>query len=232
MRRFALLVMTGGCLASLCLGAGLQVTPILQEIPIGEETALYQVRNTGEAPVTIQVSAQAWQQENGERVTSDTKGIQTNPPLISLEPGQNEWVRVVLTTERTDQEQAFRVYFSQVPETAETLHPGIRTLIRLDTPLFFQAREPETDLQWTLHQIDESWHLKVHNAGTRFGQMTRLTVETDAGRRLPISEGVQYILPGASQSWLLDLTEVEVQGGLSLQMMSGGQVQFQPLNTE
>lgn len=231
MRRFTLLVLSG-CLASLCMGAGLQVTPILQEIPIGETTALYQVRNTGETSVTVQVSAQAWQQENGKRVTVDTESIQTNPPLISLEPGQDEWVRVALTTERSEQEQAFRVYFSQVPETAQTLHPGVRTLIKLDTPLFFQAREPKTDLQWALEQDEQGWHLQVHNAGTRFGHLTQLAVETEGGRRLPIAEGVQYILPGASQSWLLDLTDVEAQGGLSLQMMSGGQVQFQPLNTE
>lgn len=230
MRWFALLVLSGWSLASFCLGAGLQVTPILQEIPRGETTALYQVRNTGEAAVTVQVSAQLWQQHNGERVTSDTDSIQTNPPLISLEPGQDEWVRVALMSDRADEEQAFRVYFSQVPETAQTLHPGVRTLIRLDTPLFFQAREPQTDLQWSVQQEAEGWQLHVHNAGTRFGQLTRLVVETDGGRRLPIAEGVLYVLPGASQAWPLDLSDVDVQGGLSLQVVSGGQVQFQPLN--
>ena len=189
-----------------------------------------QVRNTGEAAVTVQVSARLWQQSNGERLTLDTDSIRTNPPLISLEPGQDEWVRVALLSERTDEEQAFRVYFSQVPETAQTLHPGVRTLIRLDTPLFFQAREPQTNLQWALQQKAEGWQLQVLNTGTRFGQLTRLVVETDGGRRLPIAEGVLYVLPGASKTWRLDLTDVDVQGGLSLQVVSDGQVQFQPLN--
>lgn len=230
MRWFAFLVLSGWGLASHCLSAGLQVTPVLQEIPIGETTALYQVRNTGEAAVTVQVSARLWQQHNGERITSDTDSIQTNPPLVSLEPGQDEWVRVAFMGDRAEEEQAFRVSFSQVPETAQTLHPGVRTLIRLDTPLFFQAREPQTDLQWRVQQDAEGWQLHVQNAGTRFGQLTRLVVETDGGRRLPIAEGVLYVLPGATQAWPLDLTDGDVQGGLSLQVVSGGQVQFQPLN--
>lgn len=234
MRRFVLLFVSGWwlALASFCMGAGFQVTPILQEISMGEETALYQVRNTGESPVTIQVSARSWHQENGERVTLDTAGVQSSPPLITLEPGQDEWVRVTLTEKRTNEEQAFRVYFSQVPETAQTLSPGVRTLIRLDTPLFFQAREPKTNLQWALQLDEAGWHLQVHNVGTRFGQMTRLAVETDGGRRLPILESVRYILPGASESWLLDLTDDEARGGLSLQVVSGGQVQFQPLKPD
>ncbi|MEX2367270.1 MAG: fimbria/pilus periplasmic chaperone, partial [Pseudohongiellaceae bacterium] len=216
MRRIKGLVLGSWCLASLCLGAELQVTPILQEIPSGETTAVYRVINTGEQSVTVQVTALAWQQENGVRTTSNASNIQINPPLMTLSPDQEEWVRVVLTTERSDKEQAFRVFFTQVPETAETLHPGVRTLIRFDTPLFFQAEEPQTDLQWALHQNPDGWHLQVRNTGTRFANLTRLVMETDGGRRLLVSEGVQYILPGTSHSWWLELTDDEALGGLSL----------------
>lgn len=232
MRRLCGFVLGGWLLVSMCLGAGLQVTPILQEIPVGETTAVYRVRNTGQQPVTVQVSGLAWREDSGVRMTTATADIQVTPPMMSLNPGQEEWVRVILKTERAGAEQAFRVLFSQVPETAQTLRPGVRTLIRLDTPLFFQAEKPQTDLKWALRHDLDGWHLQVRNIGTRFGRLTRLVVETDGGRRLPISEGALYILPGTSQSWPLDLTDAEAHKGLSLQLLSGGQVQFQPLNTD
>ncbi len=225
-------VLIGWLVASACLAAGLQVTPILQEIPVGETTAVYRVRNTGQHPVTVQVSALTWRQEEGVRMMADTADIQITPPLMSLSPGQDEWVRVILKTDRTATEQAFRVWFTQVPETAQTLRPGVRTLLKLDTPLFFQAAEPETELKWALHHDLDGWHLAVRNTGTRFGRLTRLVLETDGGRRLPVSDGVLYILPGTSQSWPLDLTDAEAHKGLSLQLLSGGQVQFQPLTTD
>lgn len=225
-------VLGGWLLATACLAAGLQVTPILQEIPVGETTAVYQVRNAGQQPVTVQVSALTWHQEEGVRMMAETADIQITPPLMSLAPGQDEWVRVILKADRTATERAFRVLFTQVPETAQTLRPGVRTLLKLDTPLFFQAEEPETDLKWTLRHDLDGWHLAVRNAGTRFGRLTRLVLETDGGRRLPVSDGVLYVLPGTSQSWPLDLTDAEAHKGLSLQLQSGGQVQFQSLTTD
>ncbi|GGX39616.1 fimbrial biogenesis chaperone [Saccharospirillum salsuginis] len=216
-------------LAGLARAASIEVTPVLQERPVGENTAVYDLVNRGDRAVTMQVRLQAWRQSDGIRLLSDTTDLQVTPPLVTLEPGQSERVRVTLETERSGREQAYRVQFIQVPETAEAIQPGVRTLLKLDTPLFFQAESPKTELNWRVRHSLDGWQLVVRNAGTRFARLTDPVLEVGSDRRIAIEQGLLYILPGSSITWPLALTDAEAHRDLSLQFKTGGRVRFQPL---
>lgn len=219
-----LLLLTG-----LARAASIQVTPVLQEVPVGETTAVYELLNRGTRAVTMQVRVLAWRQAGGTRSLTDTADLQITPPLVTLDPGQAERVRVALRTERLPREQAFRVQFIQVPDTAEAIQPGVRTLLKLDTPLFFQAESPQTELDWRLRHGLDGWRLEVRNTGTRFARLNDLVLEVGADRRFSVEPGLLYILPGSSITWPLALTDAEAHRDLSLQFKTGGRVRFQPL---
>ena len=216
-------------LAGLARAASIEVTPVLQEVPVGEMTAVYDLVNRGDRAVTMQVRVQAWRQSDGRRLLSDTADLQVTPPLVTLQSGQTERVRVTLTTDRSDREQAYRVQFIQVPETAEPIAAGVRTLLKLDTPLFFQAGSPETRLVWSVRHSLDGWRLVVVNEGTRFARLTDPVLEVGSDRRIALDQGLLYILPGSSITWPLALTDAEAHRDLSLQFKTGGRVRFQPL---
>jgi len=216
-------------LAGLARAASIEVTPVLQERPVGEDTAVYDLVNRGDRAVTMQIRLQAWRQSDGVRLLTDTTDLQVTPPLVTLEPSQSERVRVTLETERTGHEQAYRVQFIQVPETAEPIQPGVRTLLKLDTPLFFQADSPKTELIWRVRHNLDGWHLVVRNAGTRFARFSDPVLEVGSDRRIPLETGLMYVLPGTSLTWPLDVTDAEAHRDLSLQFKTGGRVRFHPL---
>lgn len=195
----ALLLLAAGANA----GAGsFNVSPILAEVPRGESSATYTLRNTGEQPLTVQVSAKHWLQRDNNNLHVDNRTLLVVPPLATIEPGGTQIVRVALRKERPAHELAYRIYFHEVPPAPPEGFVGLSTALRFEVPLFFAPEKPERRLDWRLTRTGDKLRLSVRNRGTRFARFSRLALSGRGGKSAAV-KGPLYVLAGATRHWTL-----------------------------
>lgn len=124
------------------LAGNFTVFPIQVFLNAKVSNQLMTLKNTGSESLRLQVSAYAWNQtstEDLQLVPSDD--LVFFPSLFSLEPGQEQKVRVGILTPPADTEKTYRLIFQQLPaeKTSVSTHsagPMINFLVNLSVPLF------------------------------------------------------------------------------------------------
>lgn len=202
--------------------AGLQVTPIIQEIGRDESMATYRVSNTGNAEMSVEVRARAWRQETGERVLEETDALLVVPGIANIAAGESQLVRVALRGERPDRELAFRVVFEELPRPPEPGFFGVQTNVKVDVPLFFSPAHPQSDVDWRLSRASaNTLVLEAVNEGNRHARFSDLVLNSADGLRIGALQGPIYILPGKRQRWRFQYDQAETAAnGLILKTRS------------
>lgn len=115
----------------------LDVKPILVELGPQARTALLAVRNSGEAPLRVQVRVAAWEQDaEGVMRLAATTAVLAFPPLLEIAPGATRNVRVGTELAPGAMERSFRVFLEELPPAAEAAGAEVRVLTRVGIPVF------------------------------------------------------------------------------------------------
>ena len=89
--RGLLLAVLLGVSALPAAAAGLSVAPTLLEFAHGETAKGLTLRNTGAAPLQVQVRVFDWRQENGEDILEPSTGLVVSPPFLRGLPAAGRW---------------------------------------------------------------------------------------------------------------------------------------------
>src|SRR5690606_12520072 len=128
----------GALLAGLFLAAGrvaaigLQVAPISLDLAAGSAAEGLWLSNTGDAPLTAQVRVFRWTQADGEETLEPSRGLVISPPMLQLDAGARQLVRVIRTgapPAAGHAEDAYRVVVNEVPTDAGD-GAGLRFVLR------------------------------------------------------------------------------------------------------
>ena len=101
-----------------------------------DRAGLFFVTNHGARPITVQIEAMDWrQQDTGGpgRLTPSTV-LLTSPPMARIAPGGRQSVRV-LARGPAQRERAFRLLVSQLPDAADD-GDGVHVLLQFSVPVF------------------------------------------------------------------------------------------------
>jgi fimbrial chaperone protein len=209
----------------------IQVTPIIQALPHGHTVAVYTVSNPQRHPLTVQIQAHRWDQEQGQRVLADSESLLVVPPLFTLAPQQQQLVRVAYRGPATDRELDYRLKFQEVPGRYDLDGVGVNTTVTMDLPLFFLARDPHASAEWKLRESGgQSW-LSVTNTGNRYLRVSDLTVDVE-GRSLGVGRHTEYILIGKTREWLLPVDAEALSGGATVRHRQAGKMISHPVSCE
>lgn len=197
----------------------LLIWPVNPVIEGDARAAALWLENPGKAPITLQVRIYAWAQEDGRNLYAEQGDIVGTPPIVSIEPGQRQLVRVTRTTPPpAAAEKPYRIVVDEIPVAQGPAAPGASVSFRMrySLPLFTYAAgagaagkartpapAPAPQIAWRLGSDADGRYLEIRNRGTGHARLTEVDFSGGA-KRSSVAQGLLgYVLPGAAMRWPL-----------------------------
>src|SRR5690242_12258323 len=109
-----LLALAGGC--SMLWAGSYTVMPIRIELSARRLQTTVEVANRGDEATTIQAHIVSWSAAGVEELLSDNDDILLNPPIFTLAPGRQQFVRLGLRRPKPSEvEITYRLILEEVP---------------------------------------------------------------------------------------------------------------------
>jgi fimbrial chaperone protein len=186
--------------------------PINPKIMANERATALWLENRGDAPVTLQVRALGWSQDQGMDQYAAQDEVVASPPIATVAPGKRQLVRLVRRSPApSSQEHSYRLLIDELPPVAEPgkaaeSAPQLNVRMRYSIPLFTGEDDvaqaaARLDLRFTAAQGKR--FVEIRNRGDRHARLVDLRL-VHGSRQLAIRPGlVGYVLPGAVMRWAL-----------------------------
>ncbi|MEQ1885435.1 MAG: fimbria/pilus periplasmic chaperone [Bryobacteraceae bacterium] len=205
---FGLLLFAGG----LSLQAGsYAVKPVRIELSSRQLRTTFQVENLGDEPVTVQAHVVAWNANGGEEIQAENDEILLNPPIFSVLPGHQQYIRLGMRKPRPDtSESTFRLILEEVPPAPKPGVNGLRTLLRISVPIFFKPKVSAPHLVWSAkHGAGDGMVLSVSNSGNAHVQIRRFSVtDVASGAVSQVQGSASYVLQQGKKEWTIHNSEL------------------------
>ncbi len=173
--------------------ASLSVTPINVTLDEKKHSAALTLKNESDETKVIQTELLRWTQENGENIYTPSRDILVNPPIAKLQPGQTQVIRIGLNRKADKaQEQAYRLYVSEVPPPPKEGFTGLRIALRFGLAVFVSPKAKLVEkLEWKATRgTDGTLQLTLLNSGNRHMRLITLKVR-DPGNGQQLAEWQQ-----------------------------------------
>ncbi|UIL53075.1 MULTISPECIES: molecular chaperone [Pantoea] len=205
----ALLILIGTTLLSPVFAANsVMIWPIDPAINPAEKASELWLENRGNTTTMMQIRVFGWQQVNGQEQYQTQQQVVASPPMVRMEPGQKQLVRLIKQTPpAAGQELAYRVVLDEIPTPRQPgeNQAGLTFQMRYSVPLFvygdgLSADSVRPDLSW--QQVSEGgkrW-LQLTNRGNGHARLSHVSI---GGRQL--GEGLYgYVLANSRYRWPLN----------------------------
>lgn len=219
-------------------GGSVLIWPINPVIEADTRAGALWLENKGGNPVTVQVRIFAWAQEDGREVYGEQDEILGTPPIITIQPGDRQLIRLTRTTPPpAEAERPYRLVIDEVPTSDGAAGGGAAVSFRMrySLPLFSYATNqtdpkkpaprPVPQMAWRIGSDGGARFIEISNTGAGHARLTDVALSGGQGR-WTMAEGLfGYILPESSMRWDLpdnigDATELTatVNGEQSLRI--------------
>lgn len=188
-------------------GNSVLIWPIDPKIASDEKATELWLENRGTSTTLMQVRVFSWQQINGQEQYQTQQQVLASPPLVRIEPGQKQLVRLIKQNKpAAGQEQAYRVLLDEIPtpKAPTENQAGLNFQMRYSVPLFVYGDGIDADnadpvLSWRIINQQGKSFLEVTNRGPGHARLSKATL---GGRRL--SDGLfGYVLANSVNRWPL-----------------------------
>lgn len=189
-------------------GNSVLIWPIDPKITSGDKATELWLENRGEATTLMQVRVFTWQQVNGQEQYQTQQTVVASPPLVRIEPGQKQLVRLInQTLPPAGKEVAYRVLLDEIPtpQTPGKDQAGLNFQMRYSVPLFTYGQGLSTDsaspkLSWEVVNQGGRAAIKITNSGSGHARLSKVSL---GGRQL--SNGLfGYVLANSSNTFPLN----------------------------
>ena len=238
MRATPLALLTHAALvAAFLFGAGaagaatLQLEPVSVKLTPASRTAVVRITNSGAEPVNVQVRAFRWSQQDGEDRLEPTDELRISPPIQSIAPGNEQFVRVLLAEELAPAgESSYRLIIDELP--GKPVADGhVDLLIRYSLPVILRPEGlAPSALAFRLVQEPDRTVFEARNTGGQNAQLANLQLVTAGGETIPVNTGLLgYVLAGRERHWPLAMPEGVAGQAIGIQAQVDGNVARFPI---
>lgn len=209
--------------------SGLQVSPVSLTLQASQSAQGLWLSNTGAGVVHAQVRVYHWTQTDGTQQLTPSRGLVISPPMLEIQPGQKQLVRVIRIGAPPNGagavEDAYRLAIDELPIDVQG-KKGLQFVLHYSVPVFVgpvEVAKTQPQLQWSLLQEGDHAVLQVANHGTGHAQIAELSFINPAGERIGINGGLfGYVLPGATVRWTLKQPASDFVGGGTMEARING----------
>jgi len=218
----ALLIACGPAGAS-----GLQVAPVgLEFAPAGNAQGIW-LTNTGNNVLHAQVRVFHWTQADGKDALTPTQGLVASPPMLNLQPGAQQLVRVIRTgAPANGAEDAYRLLIDELPQPEKDNKSSVHYILRYSVPAFVETAasvDAVPALAWNLVHDNNGIALQARNTGTKHAQLSGASLQPAGGKPITLSSGLLgYVLPGSTMRWPLKVPAAQLGNGTLLKVTVNG----------
>lgn len=212
------------------VGAGMRVSPLMLEFDADSNSALVKVSNDGLQKISVQIEALSWSQDqSGQDQYEPTHDIVFFPRIFSVEPGDQQVIRVGYQGESaTEKQSSYRLYVQELP-VQEPGQVEMKFAVRMGIPVFTSPRKPEK--AWNIGEVaitEQGFGVVVENTGNQFVRIGDISItgRGDGGAELfTINESGWYVLAGRSRDFVLPITGMSCEqlASVELTVTSGNQ---------
>ncbi|MCU5774488.1 molecular chaperone [Erwiniaceae bacterium BAC15a-03b] len=191
-------------------GNSVLIWPIDPKIVGDEKATELWLENRGTSTTLMQVRVFGWQQINGQEQYQTQQQLVASPPLVRIEPGQKQLVRLIKqTAPPVGQEVAYRVLLDEIPTPQQEgeNQAGLNFQMRYSVPLFvygtgLDANSAKPQLSWQIVNQQGKPFLEMTNRGAGHARLSKVTL---GGRNL--SDGLLgYVLANSTWRWPLSFS--------------------------
>ena len=228
--------------SAVAMASGLQVYPISLSLQARENASSLTLSNTGDNVVHAQVRVYQWSQDDTGDQLSASRGLLASPPMIELNPGEKQLVRIIRAKAPPQGagavEDAYRILVNELPIKSANQKSGIQFALTYSLPVFVQplnVAKTSPKLQWSTHlQADgKQVKLRVSNSGNGHAQLAALSFIDAAGTSVEINQGLLgYVLPGATMHWTLKIPPSALTAGGKFKVMINGTQTMQDITLD
>ncbi len=211
------------------------VDPVRIELSASQPTAVIHVKNTGSAPVTVQLSPMAWSQPEGKDRLMPTRELLATPQIFSLKPGATQLVRVgALRKCDPEIELPYRLLLEEIPPPPPPDFKGLQVALSISMPVFLQPQKlAVASIRARLIETpDQGLRLRLSNVGTKATRLHDISLHYADQPAQPVisySSGV-YVLPG--QDRMVDIGKSSIDPTRNLFLKASMQTGSTQINVD
>lgn len=189
--------------------ASFSVSPIRIKLSATHHTDVLKVTNKGDASTLIQAQVAVWTQKDGHSSYAATRDLLATPPIFQLTAGGEQVIRIGMRKPPDPNvETAYRLFLTEVPPAPTPGHPELHFALRMGIPVFIapSAKAPVMALQWHENRLSPTkLEVSAVNTGNVHVQVLKFTLDLPAPQKPIERRAGNYLLPGTTVSWTLDL---------------------------
>lgn len=176
------------------------VNPLRVDLSAKQTGAMIQVKNTGDAALTLQLSVMAWSQADGEDRLSRSRDLLATPPMFTIAPGATQAVRIgALRKPEADTELPYRLLLQEIPSSGQADFTGLHVALNVSMPVFLHPLRPgQPALDARLERTGEQeGRLRLVNDGLATAYLHNLVLyRSHDAAVLATHPAAVYVLPG------------------------------------
>ncbi|HEY5338634.1 MAG TPA: fimbria/pilus periplasmic chaperone [Rhizomicrobium sp.] len=185
--------------------ASFEVAPTTIDLVPGTP-GLFYIANRGEAPVSIQIQTMDWHQTGNADSLAPSETLYASPPLVNVAPAERQTVRLLADPAEPSRESEYRLIVSQLSQGAMN-GTAVRVLLQFSIPVFVSANKATPpDVVWSAACHDGILEISARNDGGDALKLTGMRVSAADEKPVPVTNGLAYVLPGATRSWRIAST--------------------------
>ncbi len=212
--------------------AGIEISPVLLEMSEQQDKQVVRVGNSSETAKSFQVDVVAWSQSDEDReIYTPTDELLAVPPLFTLQPGEQQVVRIGLMREPdADQELSYRVFFTELepPQLEKKTTSGISIRLRFGVPVFVAPLAPASaSIEFVaLRTIDNNTFMELRNTGNVRVKVNEVRYQAPTSLDKEVSQAVLYLHSGKTGFLPLEVADQNVGGTVELVTDTAGIVEY------
>jgi fimbrial chaperone protein len=200
--------------AGLAEATSLRVAPVILDLHAPTAASTIRVWNDARQPINVQIRVFRWTQRNGEDVYEQTSDVVASPPITTLQPGGENLIRIVRTSNRPVQgEESYRLVVDELPDPSRRQANTVTLVVRKSIPVFFATGEASgASPSWTVTPRRGGYVVTVQNSGTKRLKVSNLTLGPSSAPAARRDGLVGYVLGNSTASWFIPGTGQGLSG--------------------
>lgn len=196
----AFLILSG--FLSTAVLASLNISPVRVDLSSGHDKDIVRITNQESSAKSYEVEVVAWTQTDEKReVYSPTEDILAVPPLFTLNPGEEQIIRVgMLTNADPNVEKSYRLFITEIasPDTETNTTTGVSMRLQIGVPVFIApVAMPNVRLSYIeSRKIGDQNFLRFRNSGNTHVKVREVRWSGPGTEEETVMAAVGYLLPG------------------------------------